>query len=139
LLRALLGEDASLAPLKRLLIERTAGNPLFLGESVRTLLETQALVGERGVYRLAQPLQNIQVPAAVQAVLATRIDRLPPEEKHLLQTASVIGTEVPFHLLQAIAEVPEEGLHRGLTHLQAAEFLYETRLFPEWPIPSSMP
>jgi tetratricopeptide (TPR) repeat protein len=131
LLRALAGEDASLAPLKRLLIMRTAGNPFFLEESVRTLLETQALVGERGVYRLGQPLQSIQVPASVQVVLATRIDRLPPEEKRLLQTASVIGTEVPFALLQAIAEVPEEGLHRGLTHLKAAEFLYETRLFPE--------
>jgi class 3 adenylate cyclase len=63
--------------------------------------------------------------------LAARIDRLPPEEKRLLQTAAVIGTEVPFALLQAIAELPEEALHRGLAHLQAAEFLYETRLFPE--------
>ena len=67
----------------------------------------------------------------MQAVLAARIDRLPPEEKRLLQTAAVIGTEVPFALLQAIAELPEEALHRGLAHLQAAEFLYETRLFPE--------
>jgi tetratricopeptide (TPR) repeat protein len=67
----------------------------------------------------------------VQAVLAARIDRLPPEEKHVLQTAAVIGTEVPLPLLQAIAELPEAALHRGLAHLQAAEFLYETRLFPE--------
>src|SRR5207253_6792814 len=67
----------------------------------------------------------------VQAVLAARIDRLPPEEKRLLQTAAIIGTEVPSPLLQAIAEVPEGTLHRGLAHLQAAEFLYETRLFPE--------
>src|SRR5262245_47552591 len=73
----------------------------------------------------------IQVPATVQAVLAARIDRLPPEEKRLLQTAAVIGTEVPFALLQAIAELPEDTLHRGLAHLQAAEFLYEMRLFPE--------
>ena len=73
----------------------------------------------------------MQVPATVQAVLAARIDRLPPEEKRLLQTAAVIGTEVPLPLLQAIAEVPEAALHRGLAHLQAAEFLYETRLFPE--------
>ena len=73
----------------------------------------------------------MQVPATVQAVLAARIDRLPPEEKRLLQTAAVIGTEVPLPLLQAIAELPEDGLHRGLAHLQAAEFLYETRLFPE--------
>jgi tetratricopeptide (TPR) repeat protein len=70
------------------------------------------------------------VPATVQAMLAARIDRLPAEEKHLLQTAAVIGTEVPLPLLQAIAELPEVVLHGGLTHLQAAEFLYETRLFP---------
>ena len=131
LLQALVGEDASLAPLKQLLIERTAGNPFFLEESVRTLVETQALVGERGAYRLTQALPTIQVPATVQVVLAARIDRLPPEEKRLLQTAAVIGTEVAFPLLHAIAEVPEETLHRGLAHLQAAEFLYETRLFPE--------
>src|SRR5205823_4409054 len=55
----------------------------------------------------------------------------PPEEKRLLQTAAVIGTEVPMPVLQAIAEMPEEGLHHSLAHLQAAEFLYETRLFPE--------
>jgi class 3 adenylate cyclase/tetratricopeptide (TPR) repeat protein len=129
-LQALLGDDPSLAPLKQLLIARTEGNPFFLEESVRTLVETGVLVGEPGAYRLAQALPTIQVPATVQAVLAARIDRLPPEEKRLLQTAAVIGTEVPWPLLQAIAEVPETGLHRGLTHLQAAEFLYETRLFP---------
>jgi predicted ATPase len=67
----------------------------------------------------------------VQAVLAARIDRLPPEEKRLLQTAAVIGNEVSLPLLQTIAAPPEEALHRGLAHLQAAEFLYETRLFPE--------
>ena len=71
------------------------------------------------------------MPATVQAVLAARIDRLPPEEKRLLQTAAVLGTEVSFPLVQVIAELPEEALHRGLAHLQAAEFLYETRLFPE--------
>jgi predicted ATPase len=67
----------------------------------------------------------------VQAVLAARIDRLPAEEKQLLQAAAVIGTEVPLPLLQAIAELRESALHRGMAHLQAAEFLYETRLFPE--------
>ena len=92
LLQALLGDDPGLAPLKPLLIERTEGNPFFLEESVRTLVETQALVGEPGAYRLAQALPSIQVPATVQAVLAARIDRLPPEEKWLLQTAAVIGT-----------------------------------------------
>ena len=113
------------------MIARTEGNPFFLEESVRTLVETGVLVGEPGAYRLAQALPTIQVPATVQAVLAARIDRLPPEEKRLLQTAAVIGTEVPLPLLQAIADLPEAALHRGLAHLQAAEFLYETRLFPE--------
>jgi class 3 adenylate cyclase/tetratricopeptide (TPR) repeat protein len=130
-LQALLGGDPSLKPLTALLIARTEGNPFFLEESVRTLAETGVLVGEREAYRLGQALSGIQVPATVQAVLAARIDRLPAEEKRLLQTAAVIGTEVPWPLLQAIADVPEAGLQRHLTALQSAEFLYETRLFPE--------
>ena len=130
-LQALLGDDPSLAPLKPLLITRTEGNPFFLEESVRALVETGVLVGERGAYRLEHALQSLQVPATVQAVLAARIDRLPPEDKRLLQTAAVIGMEVPLPLLQAIAEAPEESLQRSLAHLQATEFLYETRLFPE--------
>jgi tetratricopeptide (TPR) repeat protein len=129
--QALLGDDPSLAPLKQLLIARTEGNPFFLEESVRTLVETGVLVGEPGAYRLARPLDSLQVPATVQAVLAARIGRLPAEEKRLLQTAAVIGTEVPLPLLQAIAELPEAALQRGLGTLQAAEFLYETQLFPE--------
>jgi len=131
LLHSLLGDDPSLMPLKQLLIVRTEGNPFFLEESVRTLEESGVLVGERRAYRLAQAIPTVQVPATVQAVLAARIDRLPPEEKRLLQMAAVIGTEVPLPLLQAIAELPEDALQRGLAHLQAAEFLYETRLFPE--------
>jgi tetratricopeptide (TPR) repeat protein len=131
LLQALLGDDPSLAPLKQLLIERTGGNPFFLEESVRALVETGVLVGERGAYRLATALPAVQVPATVQAVLTARIDRLPLEEKRLLQTAAVIGTEVPLALLQAIAEVPDAALRVSLAHLQAAEFLYETRLFPD--------
>jgi class 3 adenylate cyclase/tetratricopeptide (TPR) repeat protein len=130
-LQALLGDDPSLAPLTRLLIARTEGNPFFLEESTRTLVESGVLVGAPGSYRLVKPLDTLQVPATVQAVLAARIDRLPPEEKHLLQTAAVIGTEVPLPLLQAISEPAEAALHRGLAHLQGAEFLYETRLFPE--------
>jgi tetratricopeptide (TPR) repeat protein len=130
-LRALLGDDPSLAPLTPLLIARAQGNPFFLEESVRTLVETGVLAGEPGAYRLAQPFEHIQVPATVQAVLAARIDRLPPEEKGLLQTAAAIGTDVPFPLLQAIAELPEATLHSSLAHIQVAEFLYETSLFPE--------
>jgi class 3 adenylate cyclase/tetratricopeptide (TPR) repeat protein len=130
-LQALLGADPGLAPLTRLLIARTGGNPFFLEESVRALVETGMLLGTPGAYRLTRDVTTIQVPATVQAVLAARIDRLLAEEKQLLQTAAVIGTEVPLPVLQGIAELPEAALHRGLAHLQAAEFLYETRLFPE--------
>jgi class 3 adenylate cyclase/tetratricopeptide (TPR) repeat protein len=130
-LTALLGDDPSLAPLKQLLIERTGGNPFFLEETVRTLVETGALVGTTGAYRPVQAVPSLQVPATVQAVLAARIDRLPLDAKHLLQTTAVIGMEVSFPLLHAIAELPEEVLHRCLAQLQEAEFLYETRLFPE--------
>jgi DNA-binding NtrC family response regulator/tetratricopeptide (TPR) repeat protein/class 3 adenylate cyclase len=126
----LLGEDTGLEPLRQHLIVRTQGNPFFLEESVRTLVETQALVGGPGSYRLMRAVPTIQVPATVTAVLAARVDRLTPEDKRLLQTAAVIGTEVPLPLLRAIAELPEDTLHRGLAHLQAAEFLYETLLFP---------
>jgi tetratricopeptide (TPR) repeat protein len=131
LLVSLIGDDAALLPLKQLLIQRTEGNPFFLEESVRTLIETKALAGERGSYRLTKAVESIQVPATVQAVLAARIDRLSPEEKRLLQSASIIGEYVPFTLLQAIVEMPDEEFRRCLTHLQAAEFLYEASVFPE--------
>src|SRR5262245_36819676 len=120
-LTALLGDDPSLEPLTPLLITRTEGNPFFLEESVRTLVEIGALEGTLGAYRLAKPLQGMQMPATVQAVLAARIDRLPLEEKRLLQTAAVIGTDVPCALLQAITDLPMATLHRGLAHLQAAD------------------
>src|SRR5919108_2065085 len=97
LLYALLGPDPGLGPLKQLLVKR--GNPFFLEETVRTLVETKALEGSRGRYRLTQPLQALQVPPTVQSILAARIDRLSPDDKRLLQTASVVGKDVPFALL----------------------------------------
>jgi tetratricopeptide (TPR) repeat protein len=98
---------------------------------VHTLVETGVLIGAPGAYHLGTSLDRLQVPATVQAVLTARIDRLPPEEKRLLQTAAVIGTDIPLPLLQTIADLPDAELRRHLTNLQAAEFLYETRLFPE--------
>jgi class 3 adenylate cyclase/tetratricopeptide (TPR) repeat protein len=131
LLRVLLGDDASLDPLKALLSERTERNPFFLEESIRTLAESQMLAGERGEYRLAKSLQDIRLPLTVQAVLAARIDRLPPDEKRVLQAAAVIGQDVPYAILEAIAEIPADALRRHLARLQAAEFLYETAVFPD--------
>src|SRR5688500_3204862 len=131
LLRGLLGDDREVEPLKRLLIERTEGNPLFLEESVRTLVETGSLAGEPGSYRLTKPTDAVRVPPTVQAILAARIDRLRPELKRLLQAASVVGKDVSIGLLEAIAELPADALRQSLGELQAAEFLYETQLFPD--------
>src|SRR5262245_3802540 len=131
LLDALLGADTALGPLKQLLVQRTEANPLFLEESARALVETGALAGERGAYRLTRPVEQLAIPVTVQAILAARIDRLEPEAKRLLQAAAVIGIDVPLPLLLAVADTPEPDVRAQLTHLQAAEFLYETRLFPD--------
>jgi class 3 adenylate cyclase/tetratricopeptide (TPR) repeat protein len=131
LYRALLGDAPSLRPLRQLLIGHTEGNPFFLEEIARTLVERKILDGEPGSYRLAQPALAIQVPATVQAVIAARIDRLSLEDKHLLQAASVIGRSLPFALLLRIAEMPSDAVRDRLAHLQSAEFLYETSVFPD--------
>jgi class 3 adenylate cyclase/tetratricopeptide (TPR) repeat protein len=131
LLAALLGSSPGLDPLKRLLIAQTEGNPFFLEEGVRTLVETSALIGERGAYRQARPLPAIVVPATVQAVIAARIDRLCAMDKALLQTASVLGKDVPLGLLRAIAELDEDELYAAIGRLQAAEFLYEAGFLPD--------
>jgi len=109
-LDAVLGEDSALEPVKRLLVRR--GNPFFIEESIQTLVETGALVGERGVYRLGRPIQGIEIPATVQIILASRVERLSADAKQLLQTASVIGKDVPFALLHAVSQVPEDDLDR---------------------------
>src|SRR5262245_27561260 len=131
LLQYLLGSNKDLAPLKQLLIHRTEGNPFFAEESVRSLVETGVLVGEKGAYRRGLRIDEIRIPNTIQNVLTDRIDRLPREEKRLLQIAAVIGVIVPLSLLRLVAEFPEEDLRRYVSHLQTAEFLYETSLFPE--------
>ena len=131
LLENLLGTNKDLSPLKDLIIQRTEGNPFFAEESVRSLVETRVLVGDKGAYRPGVKIDDIRIPSTVQNVVADRIDRLPTEEKHLLQTAAVIGVMVPLPLLRAVATLSEDELRGYLAHLQAAEFLYETKLFPQ--------
>ncbi|HEY7203843.1 MAG TPA: sigma 54-interacting transcriptional regulator [Methylomirabilota bacterium] len=131
LLGDLLGAHPSLQPLTARLIEWTEGNPFFLEESVRSLVETGALAGEHGAYRLTMPVSRIQVPATVEEVLAVRIDRLSAEQCRLLQSAAVIGKDVPYPILAAITDLTEEAIGETLRQLQGAEFLYETSPAPE--------
>jgi class 3 adenylate cyclase/tetratricopeptide (TPR) repeat protein len=131
LLGTLLSHEASLRPLRRQLIDKTEGNPLFLEESVRSLVDAGALVGERGAYRQVGPIDTVRMPETVQTVISARIDRLEPEAKRLLQHAAVVGKDVPLSLLQVIVALPDDELHGGLTSLLETEFIYEAHHFPE--------
>jgi class 3 adenylate cyclase/tetratricopeptide (TPR) repeat protein len=130
-LLALLGSDLSLPALKSFLVDRANGNPFFVEEIVRALIDTGVLEGTRGRYRLGRPFSSVEIPPTVQAVLAARIDALPAAEKRLLQEAAVIGRDATFNLLHAICGQTEDELRDRLDNLQAADFLYTTRLFPE--------
>jgi predicted ATPase len=131
LLLAQLGDGVNLDPLKRHLLTRTGGNPLFLEESVRSLVETGVLLGQPGAYTLARDVREVRMPTTVQAILAARIDRLDPEAKRLLQTAAVVGKDVPLALLRAVADERDDSLHDLLARLQSADLLYPLTLFPE--------
>jgi class 3 adenylate cyclase/tetratricopeptide (TPR) repeat protein len=136
LLHDLLGTDASVAHLKQVVEERTAGNPFFIEEVVRALFEQGALrraadTGAPGPIVLAKPIDEMQIPSTVQAVLTARIDRLPAREKQVLQTAAVIGKTFAEPVLQRVAELPEPELLAALRDLVAAEFLDERTLYPE--------
>jgi len=124
MLDALLGPDAQLAALKKLVTEKTEGNPFFMEEIVQSLFEQGALL-RNGTVKLAKSLSAIQIPSTVQAVLASRIDRLPPGQKDLLQTLAIIGKEFPRRLVREVSGRSDDELDRLLAGLQTAEFIYE--------------
>jgi class 3 adenylate cyclase/tetratricopeptide (TPR) repeat protein len=126
ILDRLLGTDPSLVTLVPHIVERTAGNPFFVEEVVRTLVEDGALTGEPGTYRLSRPVGELRVPATVQATLAARIDRLSEQDKAVLQTASVIGRSFSEPVLAAVAARSGDLLDPVLRSLCAAEFLQES-------------
>jgi class 3 adenylate cyclase len=125
MLTALLGDGADLAPLKRVIIEKTEGNPFFMEETAQVLLDEGALVREGSSVRLTRPLAELKIPPTVQGILAARIDRLPADEKDLLQTLAVIGKEFPLSLAREVIKKPDNELNRMLNDLQLAEFIYE--------------
>jgi tetratricopeptide (TPR) repeat protein len=131
LLDTLLGSDAELFPIKKRLIEVTEGNPLFLEECVRSLIESGMLDQAFGRPRPAGSLPADFIPGTIGALLAARIDRLRPELKELLQCAAVIGNDIKEALLAAVTGIAQPDLRRAIHDLQAAEFLYEKTSFPE--------
>src|SRR6059036_3783624 len=118
-----LGSDDMLAPLRARIEARARGNPLFVEEMIRSLVERGALRGERGAYGLAAPIEEITLPETVQAVLASRIDRLADRDKDVLQAAAVVGRDVPIELLRAVVDLPAPELAASLERLSTAELL----------------
>ncbi len=109
LVRAARRQCLSSTPLKRLIIERTEGNPFFMEETVQVLLDEGALVRD-GAAKLTRPLGELNIPPTVQAILAARIDRLPSDAKDLLQTLAVIGREFPLSLIRAVVAKSDDEL-----------------------------
>jgi predicted ATPase len=124
MLSALLGDGAELAPLKRIIIQKTEGNPLFMEEIFQALLEDGSLQ-RNGVVKLVRPVDQLKLPPTVQDILSSRIDCLPPEAKDLLQTLAGVGTEFPLTLAREVVRLPPEQVDRLLSGLQAGEFIYE--------------
>jgi class 3 adenylate cyclase/tetratricopeptide (TPR) repeat protein/ribosomal protein L40E len=125
MLSGLLGDTKNLVSLKRLIVERAEGNPFFIEEMVQVLLDEGALVRDGAAVRLTKALGELKIPPTVQDILASRIDRLPPAEKDLLQTLAVIGREFALGLVQRVVSKSEDELDRMLHALQLAEFIYE--------------
>jgi class 3 adenylate cyclase/predicted ATPase len=130
MLSALLGESGELVPLKRLIIDKTEGNPFFIEEMVQALFE-QRVLARNGVVRIAKPLTAARIPVTVQDLLASRIDRLGANEKALLQTLAVLGKEFSLSLIEQVGARSGVELERMLSALQLAEFIYEQPAFPE--------
>ena len=124
MMAALLGESVELDPLKRLIMERTGGNPFFIEEVVQALFDEGTLV-RNGAVKAMRSLAQLRLPQTVQGLLAARIDRLSAQQKDLLQTLSVIGRQSPRGVLARVAAHPDTQLARTLTELRAAAFIYE--------------
>src|SRR2546426_1655736 len=130
MLAAAIGDDPSVRGLPERIHARTGGNPFFAEEIVQALIEDGSLAGTPGGYRLTRAIEKVPLPETVQNVLAARIDRLEPRQKHVLQTAAVIGRELPRSLLAAVCDVVVAGLDDALAALRRTEFLFETALYP---------
>jgi predicted ATPase len=130
MLTALLGDGAGLGSLKRLIIEKTEGNPFFMEETVQVLLDEGALV-RNGTVKLTKALGELKIPPTVQGILAARIDRLPADEKDLLQALAIMGKEFRLGLVKQVVGKPDAELQRMLSDLQLGEFIYEQPAFPD--------
>ena len=125
MLTALLGDEKDLIALKRLITEKTEGNPFFMEETVQVLLDEGALVRDGAAVKLTRLLNTLKIPPTVQGILAARIDHIPADAKELLQTLAVLGREFPFALVRSVTLKSDDDVNRLLNDLQLGEFIYE--------------
>jgi len=130
LVRNMLGGLVLESELEQKIVEKTGGNPFFVEEIVRDLLERGDLVKAGGQYLCDRPMDQLEIPNTVQGVLAARMDRLSEDLKRTMQVASVVGRDFAFRLLKSIMELGDE-LRAHLTNLVGLEILYEKALYPE--------
>jgi len=124
-------EEGEVAPeLSELILNRAAGNPLFMEEFTHTLVENGSIQKKNHEYILTRKASDIQVPDTIQGIISARMDRLEDNLKRTMQVASVIGRDFAYRILQTITEMGEE-LKSYLLNLQGLEFIYEKSLFPE--------
>jgi class 3 adenylate cyclase/tetratricopeptide (TPR) repeat protein len=130
LIQSILSEGEIVPELRELILNKAAGNPLFMEELTHSLFENGSIQKKDNHYLLSRKPSDIQIPDTIQGIIAARMDRLEESLKRIMQVASVIGREFAFRILQAIMEMKEE-LKSHLLNLQGLEFIYEKRLFPE--------
>jgi adenylate cyclase len=123
----LVGNDTSLAALVERIAVAAVGNPFFIEEIVRDLADRAVIAGSRGRYRLVGGVEEIGVPATVQAVLAARIDRLPAQAKAVVNAAAVIGTRFDVDTLHALLP---DAVSSPLADLVSAELIDQTEFVP---------
>ena len=127
---AVLGTPEIPPSLQTLIAQKAEGNPFFVEELAKSLLEEGAVRREGGRVVLARDLGDIAVPDTVQDILIARIDRLAEESRRAIQVASVIGREFALRLLARISEVGD-GIRTQVEELRGLELIYEKALHPE--------
>jgi len=124
MLTALLGDASEVQALRRLIMESTGGNPFFIEETVQELFEEGALV-RNGKVKMTRSLSQLRIPPNVQAILASRIDRLPADHKQLLQTLAIIGNQFQLRVVSEVTDKPESTIAPLLIELEKREFIFE--------------
>jgi len=134
LIKAILEESDVAEDLKELIINKAAGNPLFMEEFTQNLVENGTIEKQDNVFVVSKQIDAIQVPETVQGIIAARMDRLEDNLKRTMQVASVIGRDFAFKILHSITDTADfrsEELKSYLLNLQGLEFIYEIQIFPE--------